>query len=47
MRKISKEFICHLLFYAIIFVIYKWNGEGGLGANANFMFQGGKLQNKS
>ncbi|RJS60154.1 DUF3862 domain-containing protein [Bacillus sp. PK3_68] len=28
-------------------VIYSYNGEGGLGANANFTFQGGKLMNKA
>ncbi len=28
-------------------VIYMYNGEGDLGANANFTFQGGKLQNKT
>jgi hypothetical protein len=28
-------------------IMYKWDGEKGLGANANFMFQEGKLQNKS
>lgn len=28
-------------------VMYMYNGEGDLGANANFTFQGGKLQNKS
>jgi hypothetical protein len=24
-----------------------WKGEGSSGANANFMFQGGKLNNKA
>ncbi|PGB21675.1 hypothetical protein COM06_30045 [Bacillus toyonensis] len=28
-------------------IMYKWDGEKGFGANANFMFQDGKLQNKS
>lgn len=28
-------------------IMYKWDGEKGFGANANFMFQEGKLQNKS
>ncbi|OIK04562.1 DUF3862 domain-containing protein [Bacillus sp. MUM 13] len=28
-------------------VMYSYKGEGQLGANANFMFQGNKLQNKS
>jgi hypothetical protein len=28
-------------------IMYEYSGEGDLGANANFMFQGGKLQNKS
>lgn len=28
-------------------VMYDYKGEGDLGANANFMFQDGKLQNKS
>ncbi len=28
-------------------VNYMYNGEGDLGANANFTFQGGKLQNKT
>jgi hypothetical protein len=28
-------------------VMYDYKGEGDLGANANFMYQGGKLQNKS
>jgi hypothetical protein len=28
-------------------IMYKWDGEKGFGANANFMFQAGKLQNKS
>lgn len=28
-------------------VMYSWNGEGSTGASANFMFQGGKLQNKA
>ncbi|HDR7611424.1 TPA: DUF3862 domain-containing protein [Bacillus mycoides] len=28
-------------------IMYKWDGEKGFGANANFMFQKGKLQNKS
>ncbi|PLR79539.1 hypothetical protein CVD25_21820 [Bacillus canaveralius] len=28
-------------------VMYEWEADGGLGANANFMFQGGKLVNKA
>ncbi len=28
-------------------IMYKWDGEKGFGANANFMFQEGKLQNKA
>lgn len=28
-------------------VMYMWEGEGSTGANANFMFQGGKLQSKA
>ncbi|MGM7634213.1 DUF3862 domain-containing protein [Bacillus sp. Hm123] len=28
-------------------VIYSYSGEGGIGANANFTFQGGKLMNKA
>lgn len=28
-------------------VMYQYEGEGSLGANANFMFQGGKLVNKA
>ncbi|WP_257149907.1 hypothetical protein [Bacillus cereus] len=28
-------------------IMYKWDGEKGFGANANFMFQESKLQNKS
>lgn len=28
-------------------VMYQWEGETGFGANANAMFQGGKLNNKS
>ena len=28
-------------------VMYSYKGKGGLGANANFMFQNGQLQNKS
>ncbi|MFT2139067.1 hypothetical protein [Bacillus cereus] len=28
-------------------VMYMWKGEGSPGANANFMFQGGKLTNKA
>jgi hypothetical protein len=28
-------------------VMYKWDGEGDIGANANAMFQGGKMINKS
>lgn len=28
-------------------VMYQWKGEGSLGANANAMFQGGKLTNKA
>ncbi|MDR9792745.1 DUF3862 domain-containing protein [Aeribacillus pallidus] len=28
-------------------IIYSWDGEGEIGANANFTFQGGKLQNKA
>lgn len=28
-------------------VMYMWEGEGGLGANANAMFQGGKMMNKT
>jgi hypothetical protein len=28
-------------------VMYMWEGESGLGANANMMFQGNKLQNKA
>ncbi|AFQ20054.1 DUF3862 domain-containing protein [Bacillus thuringiensis] len=28
-------------------VMYMWKGEGSPGANANFMFQGGKLNNKA
>lgn len=28
-------------------IMYKWDGEKGFGANANFMFQEGKLKNKS
>lgn len=28
-------------------VMYEYKGEGDFGANANFMFQGGKLQNKA
>ncbi|QIW21221.1 DUF3862 domain-containing protein [Bacillus thuringiensis] len=28
-------------------IMYSWKGEKGLGANANFMFLEGKLQNKS
>lgn len=28
-------------------VMYTWDGESGLGANANAMFQGGKLINKA
>lgn len=28
-------------------VMYKWDGEGSIGANANAMFQGGKMINKS
>ncbi len=28
-------------------IMYKWDGEGGFGANANAMFQGGKLISKS
>ncbi len=28
-------------------VMYDYKGEGDFGANANFMFQGGKLQNKA
>jgi hypothetical protein len=28
-------------------VMYMWKGEGSSGANANFMFQGGKLNNKA
>ncbi|WP_203363042.1 DUF3862 domain-containing protein [Bacillus sp. REN10] len=28
-------------------VIYSYNGEKGIGANANFTFQGGKLMNKA
>lgn len=27
--------------------LYTWEGEGGLGANANAMFQGGKLIQKA
>lgn len=28
-------------------VMYMWEGDGGLGANANCMFQGGALMNKA
>jgi hypothetical protein len=28
-------------------VMYSWDGEGSLGANANCMFQAGKMVNKS
>jgi hypothetical protein len=28
-------------------IIYTWKGEGSIGANANFTFQGGKLQAKA
>jgi outer membrane protein assembly factor BamE (lipoprotein component of BamABCDE complex) len=28
-------------------IMYEWKAEGGFGANANFMFQGGKLANKA
>nr|WP_197714766.1 hypothetical protein [Maliibacterium massiliense] len=28
-------------------VMYTWSGEGGIGANANAMFQGGKLMSKA
>lgn len=28
-------------------IIYQYEGEGSLGANANLMFQGGKLTNKA
>ena len=28
-------------------VMYQWDGESGFGANANAMFQGGKLNTKS
>lgn len=28
-------------------VMYEWDGEGMIGANANFIFQNGKLQTKS
>ncbi|WP_257144213.1 DUF3862 domain-containing protein [Bacillus cereus] len=28
-------------------IMYSWKSEKGLGANARFMFQEGKLQNKS
>lgn len=28
-------------------VMYQYEGDGGLGANANLMFQGNKLQNKA
>lgn len=28
-------------------IMYMWKGEGSPGANANFMFQGGKLNNKA
>ncbi|MEH7354031.1 DUF3862 domain-containing protein [Neobacillus drentensis] len=28
-------------------IMIQYNGKGGLGANANFMFQGNKLQNKA
>lgn len=28
-------------------IMYAYEGEGQLGANANFMFQGNKLQNKA
>ncbi|ANC07830.1 MULTISPECIES: hypothetical protein [Bacillus cereus group] len=28
-------------------IMYSWNGEQGFGANANFMFQEDKLQNKA
>lgn len=28
-------------------IMYKWDGEKGFGANANFTFQEDKLQNKS
>jgi hypothetical protein len=28
-------------------VMYKWNGSGNLGANANAMFQGGKMISKA
>lgn len=28
-------------------VMYQWDGESGFGANANAMFQGGKLESKA
>ncbi|EMA6341722.1 DUF3862 domain-containing protein [Bacillus cytotoxicus] len=28
-------------------IMYKWEGEGSIGANANFMFQNNKLMNKA
>lgn len=28
-------------------IMYSWEGQGGFGANANIMFQGGKMINKA